>query len=212
VGLAVVGVADGLPGVTVGPAVVGAPVVGLAVLGAAVVGHLGSGAGREGTADLECPQGVSGTISGECGDTLGIKVKGSGQGAGNCRCVLSRRKGFPGQGSRYGSCLTLRRGSRTVRRSARTCRGSRTVQRSARTCGWSRAIQRSARTCRGSRTVQRSGTRGSRTDQRCDRSRENRTVFRTTRTCRTALQTRFGTVRRIARRNATRLDTRGGRA
>ena len=38
VGLAVVGDADGLPGVTVGPAVVGAPVVGLAVLGAPVVG------------------------------------------------------------------------------------------------------------------------------------------------------------------------------
>ena len=38
VGDAVVGLADGLPGVTVGPAVVGAPVVGLAVLGAAVVG------------------------------------------------------------------------------------------------------------------------------------------------------------------------------
>ena len=31
VGLAVVGAADGLPGVTVGPAVVGEPVVGLAV-------------------------------------------------------------------------------------------------------------------------------------------------------------------------------------
>ena len=38
VGLAVVGVTDGLPGVAAGPAVMGAPAMGLAVLGAPVVG------------------------------------------------------------------------------------------------------------------------------------------------------------------------------
>ena len=68
VGDAVVGAADGLPGVTVGPAVVRAPVLGLAVVGLAL-GDPGVTVGLADDGDN-----VVGVELGDPGDTVGTSV------------------------------------------------------------------------------------------------------------------------------------------
>ena len=111
VGLAVVGVADGLPGVTVGPAVVGVPVVGLAVVGAAVVGLADGLPGvTVGPAVVGAPVvglAVVGVADGLPGETVGLGVS-------QPKCAVTTKSSTPALWDSMGWLVSTRKVIDTV--------------------------------------------------------------------------------------------------